>query len=142
MLARAKWLALGCPPTHTSDVATVDPDDDNIQRYLVRHYAHDPERHERRHQLVAAFDNKAEFLRLIERLNDDLERRRAAGADVDLSEHYTGVVLEPGYRRRQQDGRILKRLIRRGPTISDDLLERLELPQGMAVLRSFPQNGA
>jgi hypothetical protein len=60
---------------------------------------------------------------------------------VDLSEHYTGVMLEPGYSRRQKDGRILKRLIRRRATISDDLLERLELPQGMYVSRSRTQNG-
>ena len=137
----AKSLTLGCPPTHTSDVATADPDDDNIQRYVVRHYAHDPERHERRHQVVAAFDNKTEFLQLLERLNDDIERRREAGAAVDLSEHYTGVMLEPGYSRRQKDGRILKRLIRRRAMIADDLLERLELPQGMYVSRSRTQNG-
>jgi hypothetical protein len=117
-------------------VATVDPDDDNTQRYVVRHYAHDPERHERRHQVVAAFDNEREFLRLLEKLNADLERRREAGDSVDRSEHYTGVRLEPGYRRRQQDGRILKRLIQHRATISDELLERLELPHGMAILRS------
>jgi hypothetical protein len=77
-------------------VATVDPDDDNIQRYVVRHYAHDPERHERRHQVVAAFDNKTEFLRLLDKLNDVLERRRETAAAVDVLEHYTGVMLEKG----------------------------------------------
>jgi hypothetical protein len=61
---------------HTSELATVDPADDNIQRYVVRHYAHNAERHERRHQVVVAFDNEREFLRLLERLNADLERRR------------------------------------------------------------------
>ncbi len=106
MLAWAKSFTLGCPPTHTSDVANVDPDDDNIQRYVVRRYAHDPERHERRHQVVAAFDDKTEFLRLLERLNDDLERRREAGAALDLPEHYTGLMLEPGYSRQQKDSRI------------------------------------
>jgi hypothetical protein len=40
----------------------VDPDDDETERYVVRLYAHDPQRHERRHQVVGAFDNKAEFL--------------------------------------------------------------------------------
>jgi hypothetical protein len=39
-------------------MATVDADDDAIWRYIVRRYAHDPQRHERRHQIVAAFDNE------------------------------------------------------------------------------------
>jgi hypothetical protein len=114
-------------------VATVDPADDSIQRYVVRHYAHDPERHERRHQVVAALDNEGEFLRLLQWFNAQLERRRGAGDDIDLSEHYSGVMLEPGYRRRQQDGRVLKRLVRRKAAISADLLKRLELPRGMYV---------
>jgi hypothetical protein len=111
----------------------VDPADDSIQRYVVRHYAHDPERHERRHQVVAAFDNEGEFLRLVQWFNADLDRRRGTGDAVDLSEHYSGVMLEPGYRRRQQDGRVLKRLVRRKAAISDDLIKRLELPRGMYV---------
>jgi hypothetical protein len=135
-LVCARWLTPDCSPIHTSDVAIVDPDDDTIQRYVVRHYAHDPERRERRHQVVAAFDNEMEFLRLFERLNEDLRRRREAGDPVEPSEHFTGVMLEPGYRRRQQDGRILMRLIRHGATISDDLLAQLELPRGMAYVRS------
>ncbi len=93
------------------DVATVDSDDDNIQRYVVRHYAHDQERHERRHQFVAAFDNEREFLSLLRWLNADLDRRREGGDAIDLSEHYSGVMLEPGYRRRQRNGRILMRLV-------------------------------
>ncbi|MBJ7610555.1 MAG: hypothetical protein JF887_14190 [Candidatus Dormibacteraeota bacterium] len=52
-------------------MATVDPDDDDIERYVVRRYAHDFRRHERRHQIVAAFDNKREFLRLLGELNSD-----------------------------------------------------------------------
>ena len=136
MLAWAMSLTLGRSPTHTNDVPGVDPDDDTIHRWVVRHYAQDSDRHERRHQVVAAFDNEAEFLRLLRGLNNDLERRRDAGEPVERSEHYSGQMLEPGYRRRQQDGRLLKRLIRRRATISDELIERLELPQGMSLLRS------
>jgi hypothetical protein len=65
--------------THNYWVAIVDPDDDGIQRYVVRRHAHDPLRHERRHQVVAAFDNEQEFRRLLETLADDLKRRRDAG---------------------------------------------------------------
>jgi hypothetical protein len=50
----AMSLTLGRSP-HTSDVPTVDADDDTIHRWVVRHYAHDSGRHERRHQVVAAF---------------------------------------------------------------------------------------
>ena len=100
-------------------MATVDPDDDGIQRYVVRRYAHDTQRHERRHQVVAAFDNEQEFLRLFETLAGDLERRRHAGESIDPAEHYNGVTLEPGYRRRQRDGRTLREAIRRRVSISD-----------------------
>ena len=58
------------------------------------------------------------------------------GVAVDLSEHFSGVMFEPGHRRRQQDGRILKRLMRHRAAISDELLERLELPRGMVVSRA------
>jgi hypothetical protein len=53
-LVWAMSLTLGRSP-HTSDVPTVDADDDTIHRWVVRHYAHDSGRHERRHQVVAAF---------------------------------------------------------------------------------------
>ncbi len=43
-------------------MATVDPNDDNIKLYVVRLYAYDPEHRERRHQVVAAFDNEQEFI--------------------------------------------------------------------------------
>ena len=133
------WLN-SASPAHTSDMPAVDPDDDNIHRWVVRHYAHDAERHERRHQVVAAFDNEAEFFRLIVELNSDLERKREAGEPVDRSEHFTGQMLEPGYRRRQLDGRLLRRLIRHRATISDDLLGRLELPHGMSISRAHAES--
>lgn len=117
-------------------MATVDPDDDSIERFIVRRYAYDPERHERRHQVVAAFDNPREFKRLIATLGDDLKQRREAGEAVDPREHITGVRLEPGYRRRQRDGHLLISAIRHGVSLSDDVMDRLELPTGMSVLRS------
>jgi|SRR5450631_1909470 hypothetical protein len=87
---------------HTGHVAVVNPDDDDVLLYVVRWYAYDPQRRERRHQVVAAFDNKAEFLRSIKWLDEDLQRRRNAGDPVDRQEHFTGITLEPGHRRRQQ----------------------------------------
>ena len=117
-------------------MATVDADDDGIQRYVVRRYAHDPLRHERRHQVVAAFDNEQEFRRLLETLAGDLERRRDAGEPIDPLEHYTGLRLEPGYGRRQRDGRVLREAIRHRVSISDEFIGRLDLPGNIVMARS------
>jgi GNAT superfamily N-acetyltransferase len=115
----------------------VDPDDDEIQRYVVRRYAYDPLRRERRHQVVAAYDSSAELVRVIDQLARDLQGRRAAGRFTDPLEHYTGVALEPGYRRKKQAGRLLRRAIRHGATIPNDFMDRLELPSNVSSLRAL-----
>jgi hypothetical protein len=117
-------------------MATVDPDDDSIERFVVRHYAYDPSRHERHHQDVAAFDNEREFMELITREGDDLKRRRASGEPIDPLEHFTGVRLEPGYRRRQADAHLLHAAIRHGVSLTDEVMDRLDLPANAGVLRS------
>lgn len=81
-------------------MATVDAGSDDVWRYVVQRYAYDPERHERRHQAVAAFDNEGEFKALIDRQKEEIDRRRALGDEVSPLEYYSGVPLEPGYRRR------------------------------------------
>ena len=124
-----------CRRTHNCWMVAVDPDDDGVQRYVVRRYANDPLRHERRHQVVAAFDNEQEFRRLLESLSGDLERRRDVGQPIDPREHYTGHRLEPGYRRRQRYGRVLREAIRRRVSISDEFIDRLDLPGNMFVAR-------
>ena len=131
-------LSCSAAIAHTGHVAAVDPDDDTILRHVVRRYAYDPARHERRHMVIAAFDNNREYKRLLERLGRELERRRSAGESIDRLEHYTGVVLAPGYRRRQHDGRLLQKAIRHGATISDDFLKGLDLPPNVSVMRSMP----
>ncbi len=119
-------------------MASVDPDDDDIRRYVVRRFAYDPTRHERRHQVVVAFDSKREFSRMMKSLSADLQRRRGAGDSVDPREHFTGVILEPGYRRRQQAGRLLREATRHRATLSDAFLDQLELPEGMVQVRMVP----
>ena len=94
----------------------------------MRRYAHDPQRHERRHQVVAAFDNEKEFRRLLDSLAGDLRCRRDAGEPIDPLEHYTGLMLEPGHLRRQRDGHLLKRAIAHGVPLSDQQIEQLDLP--------------
>jgi len=70
-------------------VAEVDPDDDSIGRYIVRHYAYDPARHERRHQTIVAFDDRMEFDARIHDTNARLRTLRAADRDVDPLEYYS-----------------------------------------------------
>ncbi len=117
-------------------MATVDPDDDTLRRYVVRHYAYDSHRRERRHQVVAAFDNEREFRALLDALADELRLRRAGRDPVDPREHYSGVVQEPGHRRRRQDGRLLRQAVRHGVALSDELLARLDRPPNVGVLRT------
>lgn len=102
-------------------MASVDADDDGILRYVVWRYAYDSRRHERRHQIFAAFDNGREFERLIV---------------VDLQERYGGLVLEPGCRRHQQDSRLLMQAMRHGVTITDGLLAQLDLPPNGGIIRA------
>jgi hypothetical protein len=39
-------------------MARVDPEDDTIWRFIACHYRYDPQRQERRHVVVAAFDRR------------------------------------------------------------------------------------
>jgi hypothetical protein len=121
-------------------VAEVDPDDDRLLRYVVRHYAYDPDRHERRHMTVAAFDNEAEFRALIESLAEELRRRRERGDEVDQREHYSGVILEAGHNRLQQNARFIIDAIRRGVRV-DHLLKEIELPPNVAVVSWETEDG-
>jgi len=110
----------------TGAVAQVDPDNDEIDRWVVRRYAYDPLRHERRHQVVAAFDNEGQFMALLDQSREELQRRRDAGEDIDAQEHYSGVQLEAGYQQRQQNRRLIWRAIGRADL--DAVRERLESP--------------
>jgi hypothetical protein len=115
-------------------VARVDPEDDNIRRFIVRHYHYDPARRERRHAVVAAFDNEPEFLACIERVRAEIGQRRERGERVDPREHASGVVHEPGYLRRAANGHLLSRAFKHG--VSGLRFEDLELPFNMSVFRA------
>ena len=105
-----------------------------MQRHVVRHYAYDPERRERRHQVVAAFSTAKEAEALLGRLSEDWRRRRADGEAPDAREHFSAVVWQPGYRRLQSNARLLKAALRRG--VSIDRLQDLDLPPNVTLLRS------
>ena len=111
-------------------MAQVDPDDDSITRFIVRHYRYDPERHERRHVIVAAFDNEAQFKARMQEVADEIRRRRETGEDVDRREHASGSIFEPGHQRRAANGHLVWRALKRG--ISTSALRDLELPSKMS----------
>ena len=95
-------------------MARVDASDDSIRRFVVSHYRYDPQRHERRHVVVDAFDDEAEFLQSMESIRRDIDERRAAGGHVDRNEHASGVVYEPGARRRAATGHLVRSMMAHG----------------------------
>ena len=107
-------------------MATVDPNDDNIKRYVVRSYVYDPERRERRHQVVAAFDNEQEFIALINAQKEEIESRRSVGVGVSPLDYYSGVALEPGYRRHMARQRLVYKAIARSVNLPEATLERVD----------------
>jgi hypothetical protein len=115
-------------------VARVDPQDDGVCRFIVRHYRYDPDRHERRHVVVAAFDNNREFESCMNEAATDIRRRKGRGEAVDPVEHVTGEVQEPGYRRKQQNARLLRRAVEHGVVPGN--AEQLELPSNVAFLHA------
>ena len=126
-------------PGYCWAVARVDPDDDGIERFIVRHYRYDPKRRERRHVVVAAFDNEREFRSCMDSVRDEISARRDRGELVDPGEHASGVVHGPGYLRRAANGHLLSRAIRHGATGS--WIEELELPSNMSVARAEGPSG-
>jgi hypothetical protein len=102
-------------------MATVDLEDDSLTRFVVQHYAYDPARRERRHQVVAVVDQARVFELLIEQLGAELRRRREDGEDVDPREYYGGMVLEPGHLRKAANGHFVKRAVAHGVWPADDL---------------------
>lgn len=113
-------------------MSDVDPQDDSLLRYVVQHYRYDPERHERRHVVVAAFDNEREFHAYMDVLAAQLRHRQEMGESLDRNEHVSGAVLAPNYRRLQQNGRLLRRAIEHG--VLPRGWEQLELPPNVAIL--------
>ena len=107
-------------------MATVDPTDDNIKRYVVRRYGYDPERHERRHQVGAAFDNEREFMALIHAQKEEIDRQRRPGDELTPLDYYSGVVLEPGYGRHMALRWLVWKAIGRGVKLPVATLERVD----------------
>ena len=95
-------------------MAEVDPDDDAVSRYIVRHYAYDPSRHERRRQTIVAFDDRMQFEAHIDNTNARLRALQAADRDVDPFEYCSGVVKPAGEDHHQRLRRIAQAAIEHG----------------------------
>jgi len=112
-------------------MAQVDPQDDTIWRWVIRHYRFDPERNERRHVVVAAYDNDAEYELEFDRYSSRIRAEIAAGTRSDR-EHVSAMAMHPGYRAEQVRAHAVRRAMKHGadfrPLLSDG-----PLPSNMAV---------
>ncbi|MGH3444629.1 MAG: hypothetical protein ACRDPB_04575 [Nocardioidaceae bacterium] len=114
-------------------MARVDPDDDTIERFVVRHYRYDASRHERRHVVVGAFDNRSEFEACLRDCGAALDQRRDSGEHVDPREHISGTIEAAGHRRLAANGRMLVRAAEHGVVPAQ--LRAADLPSNVGVLR-------
>ena len=112
----------------------VDAEDDSIERFIVCHYRYDPQRRERRHVVIAAFDSEREFQACFESVHAEINRRRDAGEPVDPREHASGRIYEPGYLRRAANGHLVMRALRHGA--AGPWIDELELPSNISVDRA------
>ncbi len=114
-------------------MAEVNVENDEIRRFVVRHYRYDPDRRERRFVVVAAFDNVEEFEAQLNELSDVLNRNRDSSEDFDPRESISGVIFEPGHHALQQNAHLLKRAIAHG-RVPPEVAE-LPLPSNVAFVR-------
>lgn len=70
-------------------MAEVDPNNESIRSYTVRHHKFDPETNHFRWFNIKSFDNEAEMTELMNQIFEDIERRRFLG-EADLKEQVAG----------------------------------------------------
>ncbi|WP_155771378.1 hypothetical protein [Mycobacterium asiaticum] len=117
-------------------MASVDPDDDSIRRYVVWHYRYDPDRNERRNVVVAAFDNPDEWQAEVRNRAADLRARRGRGEEVDPAEKISGICHEQGHRKRWANGHMVERAMKRG--VAPLNVMELDLPFPVLQARHNP----
>ena len=86
-------------------MASVDPFDEDLDRWVVQRYRFDPERNERRHVPEIAFDSSKEMEEYVQRASIELYVLQQNGRP-DNREHYSGVHWEPGHRERMAARRL------------------------------------
>lgn len=82
----------------------VDPDDDQIDRWIVWHYRFDAVRRERRNVTVAAYDNVGEFEKSIDDHRRWLAARQTSG-EAESVEHISGGYKAAGHQARMKETR-------------------------------------
>ena len=90
-------------------MAEVDPEDDTIERHVLFWFRFDPVRRERRHCVLAAYDDAAEMSDRMIAEAVILNERKASGRSEDL-EHLSGSVKGPGYSAASNRQRLDERL--------------------------------
>jgi hypothetical protein len=70
-------------------MAEVDPNDNSILSFTVRHHKFDSETNHVRWFSIKTFDNETEMTQLMNEIFEDIERRRSLG-EADLKEQVAG----------------------------------------------------
>ena len=91
----------------------VDPGDDSICRWVLHHYRFDPERHQRRNVVVAAYNDETEFEAALATYARRIQTEVADGTR-EPAEHVSGVLWRAGHQAAQARGRTLRKAIMRG----------------------------
>ena len=66
------------------------------------------------------------FIALIHAQKEEIDRRRSVGVGVSPLDYYSGVALEPGYRRHMARQRLVYKAIGRGVNLPEATLERVD----------------
>lgn len=85
-------------------MAEVDPDDDQIDRWIVWHYRFDAVRRERRNVTVAAYDNVSEFEKCMNSHRHRLLAQQASG-EAEAVETIGGGYKPAGHQARMKESR-------------------------------------
>ncbi|MFV0461687.1 MAG: hypothetical protein ACK5MP_00585 [Nostocoides sp.] len=110
----------------------IDPEDDSLDRWIVRHYRYDPQRRQRRHVTVAAYSSRAEMNRAMDDLAGVIRDGIATG-ERDTRESVTGVHHPPGHLAAQAVAHRVRRAVEHGvdPRL---VLDGDRLPSNVAIL--------
>jgi len=120
-------------------MAAIDPADDSRRRFIVWHYAYDPERRQRRNQEVIAFDDPLEFEAYVEQANRELKIRQDDG-EADPREHLGGTIKYAGDDARKTARTELEWKLRGGAATDADIAQASSL--GFAIARRIEDDEA
>jgi hypothetical protein len=94
-------------------MAQIDPDDDNLDRFVVWHYHFVEKQGERKLEAICAFSTRSEAEEEFRSSSDKLIKRQAAGLS-DPREYFTLTYRRPGYKIDARNSRLVVRKMRSG----------------------------